>query len=180
MNGVAAMNQSEDQQDLEARNPVEVLVEEYLQQRRKGRGQTVEQFARHHPEHAAELSRLLPTIAAMERLKTRVGFSSGRPVELRVERLEQLGDYRIIREIGRGGMGIVYEAEQQSLGRHVAVKVFSRDTLGDSRHLHRFERERARQPACTTPTSCQCLAWGSRTDCHTMSCNTSAESAWIT
>jgi serine/threonine protein kinase len=55
--------------------------------------------------------------------------------------LTQLGDYRIIREAGRGGMGIVYEAEQISLGRHVALKVLSRQTLLDGRQKQRFERE---------------------------------------
>ena len=56
-------------------------------------------------------------------------------------KLERLGDFRIVREIGRGGMGIVYEAEQESLGRRVAVKVLPRQSLLDSRHLARFERE---------------------------------------
>ena len=56
-------------------------------------------------------------------------------------RLERLGDFRIIREIGRGGMGVVFEAEQESLGRRVAVKVLPRQVLLDEKHLKRFERE---------------------------------------
>ncbi len=50
----------------------------------------------------------------------------------------QLGDFRIIREVGRGGMGVVYEAEQISLGRHIALKVLARQGLAGSSHLQRF------------------------------------------
>jgi eukaryotic-like serine/threonine-protein kinase len=55
--------------------------------------------------------------------------------------LKQLGDFRIIREIGHGGMGVVYEAEQVSLGRHVALKVLPSQALADAKQKRRFERE---------------------------------------
>ncbi|MBX3436895.1 MAG: serine/threonine protein kinase [Planctomycetaceae bacterium] len=53
----------------------------------------------------------------------------------------QLGDFRLLRELGRGGMGIVYEAEQVSLNRRVAIKVLPRSPLFNQRTLTRFERE---------------------------------------
>ena len=52
-----------------------------------------------------------------------------------------LGDYRLVREIGRGGMGVVYEAVQLSLGRHVAVKVLPMAAALDPRRLQRFRNE---------------------------------------
>ncbi|MEX2138374.1 MAG: serine/threonine-protein kinase [Pirellulales bacterium] len=52
-----------------------------------------------------------------------------------------LGDFRIIREIGRGGMGIVYEAEQRSLSRRVALKILPFASVLDPRHLQRFKNE---------------------------------------
>ena len=81
--------------------------------------------------HAADIRRLFPAMLAMEQFKVAKLSSSAPHVELRFDAPEQLGDYRIIREIGRGGMGVVYEAEQQSLCRRVAVKVFPRQALRD-------------------------------------------------
>ena len=52
-----------------------------------------------------------------------------------------LGDFRIVREVGRGGMGVVYEAEQLSLGRRVALKVLSFASALDPRQLQRFRTE---------------------------------------
>src|SRR4051794_40420151 len=53
----------------------------------------------------------------------------------------QLGEYRIVREIGRGGMGIVYEAQQSSLRRRVALKVLPFAATLDARRLQRFHNE---------------------------------------
>src|SRR6516164_5956089 len=55
--------------------------------------------------------------------------------------LGRLGDYRLLREIGRGGMGIVYEAEQMTLRRRVALKVLPFAAGVDDRQLRRFRTE---------------------------------------
>ncbi len=64
-----------------------------------------------------------------------------RPNGVLLKPLERLGDYRILRVLGRGGMGIVYEAEQVSLGRHVALKVLATPSMLEPKHIERFHRE---------------------------------------
>ena len=123
------------------RDPVEILGEEFLARRRRGEDPSIAQYIVAHGQYADQIKTLFPAMIAMEDLKAIKSQSSGRPIRLHVDRLERLGDYRIIREIGHGGMGIVYEAEQQSLRRRVAVKVFPKQAIGDSNQLKRFQRE---------------------------------------
>ncbi len=123
------------------RDPLEVLAAEFMSRQRRGESPSIFEYAQRHPELAADIEELFPTIAAMEQLKLlREGPQSGH-VSLGAVRLERLGDFRILGEIGRGGMGIVYEALQESLGRHVAVKVLPKQLLLDPKQLCRFQRE---------------------------------------
>jgi serine/threonine protein kinase/Flp pilus assembly protein TadD len=102
----------------------------------------VEAYVRAHPEQAERLRRLLPAVLALAQLgddgeKT----SEPSPKPDAAPMTGCLGDFRLLREIGRGGMGVVYEAEQVSLGRRVAVKVLPFAAALDSKRLQRFKNE---------------------------------------
>jgi serine/threonine protein kinase len=92
---------------------------------------------RKYPELAGEIRELFPALVLMEQFKP---TSTDGP-DAASRRPERIGDYRLLREIGRGGMGVVYEAEQLSLGRHVALKVLSSDNPTNPTYLERFRRE---------------------------------------
>ncbi len=116
---------------------IDALVEEFSRRLRAGEAPSVEEFAASHPEWAARLRELLPTVRDLEGLRQRHD-AAARGADL-VGR--QIDDFRVIREIGRGGMGVVYEAVQVSLGRHVALKVLAEQRAADSVLRERFRRE---------------------------------------
>src|SRR5688572_4742022 len=124
---------------------VEALAEDFVDRYRRGERPTVTEFARGHPDLAARIRDLFPALVVMEELGSVGGVSADtRPGLLDSAAAnvpQQLGDYRILREVGRGGMGVVYEAVQESLGRHVALKVLPSHGLLDATHLERFRRE---------------------------------------
>ena len=122
------------------RDPLECLAEEFLERRRQGTDESIEDCAARHPELAARIRDLFPALVLLEDLKPR-GAAGGGGMPAPGELVGQLGDFRVIREIGRGGMGVVYEAVQESLGRRVALKVLPPAALASDNRLRRFHRE---------------------------------------
>src|SRR5204862_1272291 len=92
---------------------------------------------------ADEIRDLFPALVFMEDVRPATKDAAGDSISTAAPRqgLERLGDYRLLREVGHGGMGVVYEAEQESLGRHVALKVLLTHSLLDPKQLQRFHRE---------------------------------------
>ena len=108
----------------------------------------VAEFAAQWPEHEQEIHQLYPAIAAMVEMAGDLpGDVEGSQASLldsgsiAAEPRRRLGDFQILREVGRGGMGVVYEAEQLSLGRRVALKVLPFAAMLDERLLKRFKNE---------------------------------------
>ena len=135
------MSRSENGVPDEPRDPLDVLAEQFLAQVRSGEPVTPEGFAARHPEHGSELRDLCETLLMLEGMKRDRESSATGGKRLVVPNLERLGDYRIVREVGRGGMGVVFEAVQESLDRRVALKVLPQASLLSGNQLERFRRE---------------------------------------
>jgi serine/threonine protein kinase/Flp pilus assembly protein TadD len=122
-------------------------LEDYLAAVTAGTAPPREEFLALHPELAEDLNACLAALRFIGRAaRGPLSAVGDGEVQLLAGRDGEpvagvLGDFRIIREVGRGGMGVVYEAEQVSLGRRVALKVLPFAATMDPRQLQRFHNE---------------------------------------
>ena len=122
------------------------IVEEITARLLAGEQISPQALADDYPQYAAELANMMATMSALADWGDSVGpAGSAVPqdsiADTVVEHHRPLGDFRLIREIARGGMGIVYEAEQLSLARRVALKVLPLAAMLDEKRRKRFQNE---------------------------------------
>ena len=91
---------------------------------------------------------------------------------------EQLGGFRLERELGRGGMGVVYLARQLKLDRRVALKVMAAELSGDEGYKARFEREARLAAALDHPHVIPLFETGEAAASCISRCATSTGSTW--
>ncbi len=111
--------------------------------------------------HCAELRLRLPQWSSqIDEACSDCPLKNGEKSDAKPGHPERLGDYRILRQIGRGGAGIVYEAEQESLGRPVAIKVMTAYALLIPEAVERFQRESRTVAALQHPNIVQAYGTG--------------------
>jgi WD40 repeat protein/serine/threonine protein kinase len=111
-------------------------VEEYMAALEAGRAPDRDEFLTRHASIAGRLGDYLDGLELIARAGPQAATEAGDLAEA-----EPLGDFLLVRELGRGGMGVVYEAVQRSLNRRVALKVLPFAATMDSRQLQRFQNE---------------------------------------
>jgi hypothetical protein len=138
--------------DLDRDEQLAAVIARLTEQLRRGDAPDVNRVAAENPELAEELRELWPAVLLAEELarpsdpeatiphqpaaNTGIPLNSG-PLSLP----RTFGDYELLEELGRGGMGVVFKAKQKSLDRIVAVKMILRGDLASGADLARFQAE---------------------------------------
>jgi serine/threonine protein kinase/Flp pilus assembly protein TadD len=136
---------SEPSRPVEREELLQGIVADYLERLGAGRAEDRQALLVNHPEFAADLEEYFSMVDRVNGvtapLRQAASAEEAAAAADQVAEIGQLGDFRILREVARGGMGIVYEAEQVSLRRRVALKLLPFASSLDERQLQRFKHE---------------------------------------
>jgi eukaryotic-like serine/threonine-protein kinase len=161
---------------------VDDLADAFLERYRRGERPSLTEYTDKHPELAERIRVVFPALVVMEEVGSRGGQATGHHVERSGDctaMSQRLGDYLLLRRVGAGGMGTVYEAIQESLGRHVALKTLPSYHLADPTRLERFRREaRAAAGLHHAHISFQSTGLASTTASTTTPCSLSGGRDW--
>src|SRR6185312_2989280 len=124
----------------EVEDELAAVLDAYLAEVEAGRPVDPEDWVRRHPSIAGRLRACLRSLHLVEAAAEALDVTPGPPGAADPD-APRIGDFRIVRELGRGGMGVVYEAVEGSLGRRVALKVLPLAAAIDPRQIARFRVE---------------------------------------
>jgi eukaryotic-like serine/threonine-protein kinase len=143
------------------------ILDDYLIAIELGNPIAPEELLARHPDDAPQLQKYLSGLqlfhaaAAVPNLASEVSLASGK-----LQPDQTIGDFRLVREIGRGGMGVVYEAEQISLRRRVALKILPFTAGSDDKQTSRFKNEARAAAQIKHPNIVPVFAVGEQNGIH--------------
>ncbi len=143
------------------------ILDDYLVAMEVGAPVSPEELLARHPEDAPHLRvylsglQLFHAAAASPQLMQEVSLVSGK-----LQPEQTIGDFTLVREIGRGGMGVVYEAEQISLRRRIALKILPFTAGHDEKQISRFKNEAQAAAQIKHPNIVPVFAVGEQNGVH--------------
>ncbi len=123
-------------EDSELQLQLDEIADDFLSRRRAGEEPTIDEYKRRHPDLADLIEKSLKTILFVDNLNDTAGLNGSQS-----RTVPTINDFKIVQKIGQGGMGVVYEAIQESLGRRVALKVLPPHFANNEIFVGRFKRE---------------------------------------
>ena len=125
-------------------DPIDDLADSFLERYRRGERPSLSEYTDRHPELAERIRAVFPALIVLETVGAGRSHGTGLDVEpfgSGVPMAQRLGDFVLLRRVGAGGMGIVYEAVNESLKSRVALKVMHPRFRADQSYLRRFQTE---------------------------------------